>query len=61
MSDRAPRVLSEILELARLHGVQTSYIDMAARRHQADPEAVLLVLRAMGAGVEKFDDVPKVT
>src|SRR5262245_66405823 len=31
---------------------------MAKRRRDADPEALLLVLRAMGAGVEDFADVP---
>jgi 4-alpha-glucanotransferase len=30
---------------------------MAKERHDADPEALLLVLRAMGAGLERFDDV----
>ena len=49
-----------LFELARLHGIQPSYIDMAGKRQQAGPEAILLVLKAMGAGVEKFDDVPKV-
>jgi 4-alpha-glucanotransferase len=46
-----------LFKLARLYGIQTSYIDMGKQRRQADPEAVLLVLRAMGAGVEGFDDV----
>ena len=50
--------MKELLELARLFRIQTSYIDMGKRRQQADPEALLLVLRAMGAGVEKFGDVP---
>jgi hypothetical protein len=44
-------------QLARLYGIQTSYIDMQKQRRDADPEALLLVLRAMGAGVERFDDV----
>ena len=30
---------------------------MAKQRQEADPDALLLVLRAMGAGVEQFDDV----
>jgi 4-alpha-glucanotransferase len=51
--------LNRLFELARLYGIQTSYTDMAKQRHQADPEALLLVLRAMRAGVEKFDDVPE--
>jgi 4-alpha-glucanotransferase len=50
--------LSQLLfRLARLYGIQTSYIDMGKQRRRADPEAVLLVLRALGAGVERFDDV----
>src|SRR5207237_2425313 len=47
-----------LFELARLYGIQTSYLDMTRQRRDADPEALLLVLREMGAGVEKFDDVP---
>src|SRR5262245_17364649 len=31
---------------------------MTRQRRQADPEAVLLVLRAMGAGVNEMRDVP---
>ena len=46
-----------LLELARLYGIQTSYLDMAKQRRQADPESLLLVLGAMGAGVEKIEDV----
>jgi hypothetical protein len=52
-------MMSRLTELARLHGIQTSYIDMAKERRDADPEALLLVLRAMGAGVETFHDVAK--
>jgi 4-alpha-glucanotransferase len=44
-------------QLARLYGIQTSFIDMAKQRRDADPESLLLVLRAMGAGVERFEDV----
>jgi 4-alpha-glucanotransferase len=49
----------KLFELARLYGIQTSYLDMAKQRQQADPEALLLVLRAMGTGVEKFADVSR--
>src|SRR5204862_7167839 len=49
----------ELAELARLYGIQTSYLDMRKLRRKADPEALLLVLRAMGAGVENFNDVPE--
>ena len=47
-----------LLELARLYGIQTSYLDMTKQRRRADPESLLLVLHAMGAGVEDFGDVP---
>ena len=49
----------ELVQLARLYGIQTSYLDMRKLRRKADPEALLLVLRAMGAGVENFNDVPE--
>jgi len=49
----------ELLELARLYRIQTSYLDMTKQPRKADPEALLLVLRAIGAGVEKFEDVPE--
>src|SRR5439155_6871544 len=45
--------------LARLYRIQTSYLDMTKQPRKADPEALLLVLRAIGAGVEKFEDVPE--
>ncbi len=47
----------QLHELARLYGIQTSYIDVNKQRRQADPEALLLVLRAMGAEVQSFEDV----
>ncbi|UCH86252.1 MAG: 4-alpha-glucanotransferase [Dehalococcoidia bacterium] len=43
--------------LARMHGVQTAFYDVERRRQQASPEAILLVLRALGAPVESFADV----
>ena len=48
----------KLRELARLYKIQTSYLDMRKQRRDADSEALLRVLGAMGAGVEKFDDVP---
>jgi 4-alpha-glucanotransferase len=47
-----------LLQLARLYGIQTSYLDMRKQRRDADPEALLLVLRALGAGLDSFGDVP---
>src|SRR5207249_4636124 len=49
----------ELLELARLYRIQTSYLDMTKQPRKADPEALLLVLRAIGAGVENFQNVPE--
>src|SRR5574338_622777 len=48
----------KLAALARLYGIQTSYIDMAGRPHDAHPEKLLLVLRAMGAGINGVDDAP---
>lgn len=47
-----------LLQLARLHGIQTSYLDMRHRRRDADPESLILTLRAIGSGVERMADVP---
>ena len=47
----------DLLELARLYGIQTSYLDMTKQRRNADPESLLLVLNAMGAAVNGIDDV----
>lgn len=44
--------------LARLYGVQTSYLDVERRRQRARPEVVLAVLRALGAPVATGADVP---
>ena len=50
---------SQLLELSRLYGIQTSYLDMTKQRRDADPDSLLLVLKAMGAGVTRMDDVPE--
>ena len=50
--------MRDLLALARLYRIQISYLDMTKQRRHADPQALLLVLRAMGAGVGKFEDVP---
>ncbi|MFQ5892799.1 MAG: 4-alpha-glucanotransferase, partial [Nitrospinota bacterium] len=44
-------------QLARLYGMQTAYYDVESRCRQASPEALLLVLQALGAPVETFHDV----
>jgi 4-alpha-glucanotransferase len=49
--------VSGLSTLARMYGVQTAFYDVERRRQQASPEAVLIVLRALGAPVETFADV----
>jgi 4-alpha-glucanotransferase len=51
-------LIRKLRELAQLYGIHTSYIDMTKQRRDADPDALLLVLRAMRAGVNSIDDVP---
>lgn len=43
--------------LARMYGAQTAFYDVEGRRQQASPEAVLRVLRTLGAPIESFADV----
>ena len=43
--------------LARMYDVQTAFYDVEGRRQQASPEAILLVLRALGVPVESFAGV----
>ena len=49
------RLLSE---LAGLYGVQASYTDVAGWRRRASAEVLLATLRALGAPVEGYGDVP---
>jgi 4-alpha-glucanotransferase len=51
-----PKVPS-LAKLAGLYGVQTAYYGVDKCRRQASPEALLLVLRGLGAPVETIDDV----
>lgn len=46
-------------QLARLYGIQTSYFDVNHHRQQASPEALLQVLKALGAPVTGLEDVPQ--
>ncbi|HXG51969.1 MAG TPA: 4-alpha-glucanotransferase [candidate division Zixibacteria bacterium] len=50
--------LGPLRRLARLYGVQTGYRDVFGRRRSAAPEAILAVLRALGAPVDRLDQVP---
>lgn len=46
-----------LTQLARLHGVQPYYYDAARQRRAASPDALLALLRALGAPVERAADV----
>jgi 4-alpha-glucanotransferase len=45
-------------QLARLYGVQTAYYDVSHRRQRASVEALLAVLKSLGAPVATLRDVP---
>lgn len=49
-----PRTLDD---LARLYGVQTSYTDLGGTTRTASPDALLAVMRALEAPVERLEDV----
>ena len=49
---------SELRQLARGHGVATSYLDMDKRPQHASAESLLGVLRTLGVPVEELGDVP---
>ena len=49
----------DLLTLARLYGVQTSYHDIRGDHIEASPESLLGVLRALEAPVEDFGDIPE--
>jgi 4-alpha-glucanotransferase len=44
-------------QLARLYGVETAYEGMDGERRRADPEALALTLRALGAPIDRNDSV----
>ncbi len=51
------RPLEALNELARLHGVQLSYTSpLSCKRVHASPEAILAVLRALGAPLARIED-----
>jgi 4-alpha-glucanotransferase len=49
----------DLLTLARLYGVQTSYQSAMGHHVEASPETLLGVLRALQASVEGLEDVPE--
>jgi len=58
VSKNAPLESKQLRDLARLYGVQPSHYDVCGQLHQPPPEALLAVLRVLGAPVEKFADLP---
>ncbi len=59
MSASSNPVCPALRQLARCYGVQTSYIDASGRRQIAPAEALLAVLRALGAPARRMSDVPE--
>ncbi len=51
-----PRGMGPLGRLARAHGVQTAYYDIAHKRVTVSPPTILAVLRALGAPLEKAED-----
>lgn len=49
--------LRTLRQLARLHGVQLSYVDMAGQEQAASPEALRAVLKALGAPATHAEEV----
>jgi len=48
----------QLRELARLYGVQPSHYDISGQLNRPPPEALLAVLRTLGAPVEQMSDIP---
>lgn len=46
-----------LARLARLHHIQTAYYDIDGRRRQAQPEALVAILRALGVEIESPGDL----
>ncbi len=53
-----PDQLGPLHELAQLYGVYTSYYDVTGKLQEASAEALLPVLRQLGAATGKLADVP---
>ncbi|MFQ5846254.1 MAG: 4-alpha-glucanotransferase [Candidatus Methylomirabilales bacterium] len=58
MTRGAGASIASLRQLARLYGVQATYVDVFHRRKSASPDALLLTLRALGAPVDSTRDVP---
>jgi 4-alpha-glucanotransferase len=50
---------SKLADLARLYGVQTSYLDMRQQKRDASSDSLIAVLRLLGADVNGLDDVDR--
>jgi len=59
LAEASGRDLALLRRLARLHGVQSSYVDQERRRVFASPSALLTALRALGAPVVAARDMPQ--
>jgi len=57
-SRREPRKYPSLHRLAALYGVETAYLDVHARRKEANPEGLVLILRALGAPLAGVEDIP---
>lgn len=49
----------DLRELASLYGVETSYTNAFGRFVEAEPDSLLAILRALGAAVDRPEDVPE--
>jgi len=52
-----PTAKALLHEIARLYNIQTAYNDAFGQRVESPPEAILCVLKTLGAPAEKFDDL----
>lgn len=49
----------ELVQLAEAYGVEPGYEDVRQQWHDAEPEALVAVLRLLGAEVDRVDDAPE--
>lgn len=51
--------MTDLQDLARLYGVETSYYDALGNYVEAGPESLLAVLRALGASLDRIEEAPE--
>ncbi len=56
---RSSTLVRQLYALARLSGIQVTYRDLSRRTHEASPDTLLAVLRALGTPLEHLKDVPQ--